>query len=220
MKTIIVILALTVSAIIMKAGELDDKFAQYGLVDITSIDSSIVVDLKYATTDNFMGVNMYGDLNKAYLRPEIANMVVKAQQSLKEINPEYTLVIYDAARPLSVQKRMFDTVQGTEFSQYVADPYSGGGFHNFGCAVDVTILYHGKPLEMGTPFDSFSPLSHIDNEQANLNNGSLSADAYNNRQLLRSVMTHAGFNTEPCEWWHFDFYTKDFARSNLRLLDF
>lgn len=220
MKTTTFILALIISVITMNAGELEDKFAQYGLVDITTIDSTIVVNLKYATTDNFMGVNMYGDLNKAYLRPEIADMVVQAQHLIKSINPGYSLVIYDAARPLSVQKMMYETVQGTEFSQYVADPYNGGGFHNFGCAVDVTILLNGEPLDMGTPFDSFSPISHIDNENENLANDSLSIEAYNNRQILRMVMTRVGFHPEPCEWWHFDFYTKDYAHQNLPLLDF
>lgn len=220
MKKTVTILLVMVATLTMSAEILDERLIQYGLVDVAAIDSTIAVDLKYATTDNFMGVNMYGELDKAYLRPEIATMVVEAQRLLKKINPGYSLVIYDAARPLSVQKMMYETVQGTEFSQYVAEPYNGGGYHNFGCAVDVTILLNGKPLDMGTPFDSFSPVSHIDNEKESIANGALTIEAYNNRLILRSVMTQVGFHPEPCEWWHFDFYSKDYMRANLRLLDF
>ena len=167
-----------------------------------------------------MGINMYGNLKKAYLRPEIAEKVVKVQQMLKEIDPNYSLIIYDAARPLSAQKSMFDKVQGTKYEQYVANPYNGGGFHNFGCAVDLTILYKGQPRDMGTGFDSFDSLSHIDNEKENLKKGKLSNEAYNNRQLLRKLMVKAGFNTERCEWWHYDCYKIKQVRKKIKILDF
>lgn len=196
------------------------EFQRHGLVDVQSLDSTIVVDLKYSSTDNFMGINMYGDLNKAYLRPEIAQMVIKAQQYIKRINPEYTLIIYDAARPLSAQKSMYDTVKGTVFQQYVADPYNGGGFHNFGCAIDVTILHKNQPLNMGCDFDCFDSISHITNEDSNLKIGKLTQESYYNRRLLRTAMTQAGFNTEPCEWWHFDYYKKDYVRKHFQILDF
>ena len=202
------------------AVDYDKEFAQMGFVDVQSLDSTIQVDLKYSSTDNFMGINMYGDLYKAHLRPEIANMVVTAQKYLKEINPEYTLVIYDAARPLSAQRMMYEKVQGTKFSKYVAKPAKGGGYHNYGCAVDVTILHNGKPLDMGAGFDEFSTLSHINNEQYNLKIGKLSKEAYNNRQLLRKVMRKAGFDTYRCEWWHFQHYTKKYMRSHFKSIDF
>lgn len=202
------------------AVDYDSEFKKHGFVNVQTLDSTIVVDLKYSSTENFMGVNMYGALRKAYLRPEIAKMVVDAQRLLKEKNQDYTLVIYDAARPLSVQKSMYDKVQNAEFQQYVANPYSGGGFHNFGCAVDISILYKGVPIDMGTGFDDFTELSHIDNEEANLKNGKLSREAYDNRQLLRFVMTKVGFNTESCEWWHFDYYKKEYVRKEFKILDF
>lgn len=202
------------------AVDYDKEFAQMGFVDVQSLDSTIQVDLKYSSTDNFMGINMYGDLYKAYLRPEIANMVVTAQKYLKKINPEYTLVIYDASRPLSAQRMMYEKVQGTKFSKYVAKPAKGGGYHNYGCAVDVTILHNGKPLDMGAGFDEFSTLSHINNEQYNLKIGKLSKEAYNNRQLLRKVMKKAGFDTYRCEWWHFQHYTKKYMRSHFKSIDF
>lgn len=220
MKHILFIFALLISSFNIIAVDYDKEFAQMGFVDVQSLDSTIQVDLKYSSTDNFMGINMYGDLYKAYLRPEIANMVVKAQKHLKNINPEYTLVIYDAARPLSAQRMMYEKVQGTKFSKYVAKPAKGGGYHNYGCAVDVTILHNGKPLDMGAGFDEFSTLSHIDNEQYNLKIGELSREAYNNRQLLRKVMKKAGFDTYRCEWWHFQHYTKKYMRSHFKSIDF
>ena len=204
----------------MTAADYDREFVKMGFVDVQKLDPTIHVDLKYSSTDNFMGINMYGDLYKAYLRPEIADMVVKAQKYIKEVNPEYTLVIYDAARPLSAQRMMYNKVQGTKFSDYVAKPVNGGGYHNFGCAVDVTILHKGKPLDMGAGFDEFSEMSHIDNEDVNLKNGKLSKEAYDNRQVLRNAMKKAGFDTYKCEWWHFQHYTKKYMRSHFKSIDF
>ncbi|MBE6311118.1 MAG: peptidase M15 [Bacteroidales bacterium] len=220
MKRIFLTFSLTLCCLIVWAIDYDKEFARVGFIDIQQIDSTIVVDLKYSSTDNFMGINMYGDLHKAYLRPEIAKKVAKAQKLLKEINSDYSLIIYDAARPISAQKSMFNKVKGTKYQRYVANPYNGGGHHNFGCAVDLTILYQGKPVDMGTDFDSFSTLSHIDNEDTNLKNGTLSKEAYNNRKLLRSIMKKVGFNTERCEWWHYDCYRIKYARQNFPLLDF
>lgn len=208
------------SKAIMTAADYDREFARMGFVDVQTLDPSIQVDLKYSTTDNFMGINMYGDLHKAYLRPEIAKMVVKAQKYIKEFNPEYTLVIYDAARPLSAQRMMYKKVQGTKFSDYVAKPVKGGGYHNFGCAVDVSILHNGKPLDMGAGFDEFSEMSHINNEKSNLKKGKLSQEAYNNRQILRNAMKKAGFDTYRCEWWHFQHYSKKYMRSHFKSIDF
>ena len=220
MKHIFVLFSFIISSLNIMAVDYDTEFAKMGFVDVQSLDSTIQVDLKYSSTDNFMGVNMYGDLYKAYLRTEIADMVVLAQKYLKEINPEYALVIYDAARPLSAQRMMYEKVQGTKFSQYVAKPTKGGGFHNYGCAVDVSILHNGKPLDMGSGFDEFSTLSHITNEKSNLKKGKLSQEAYDNRQVLRKVMQKAGFDTEPCEWWHFQHYTKKYMRSHFKSIDF
>ena len=219
-RLFLIIITLILCSAQVSAVDYDKEFAKMGFVDVQSLDSTIQVDLKYSSTDNFMGVNMYGDLHKAYLRPEIAQMVVNAQKYLKEINPEYTLVIYDAARPLSAQRMMYEKVQGTKFSQYVAKPVNGGGYHNYGCAVDVTILYKGEPLDMGTGFDEFSTLSHINNESYNLKIGKLSQEAYNNRQILRKVMRKAGFHTYRCEWWHFQHYTKQYMRTNFKSINF
>lgn len=190
-----------------------------GLVDIKTFEPSIVVDLKYSTCDNFVGKDMYGAFDKAFLRPEIARKLVMVQRALKKMDVKYSLVIYDAARPLSVQKTMYDEVKDTPFRRYVARPV-GGGHHNFGVAVDVSILYDGIPLDMGTPFDSFSTVSHIDNEKSLVDSGKISEEAYENRLLLRNLMTEAGFSTYKREWWHFQCYTIKDARAKLLLLDF
>ena len=220
MKRLVILFIVVLGAMSVGAVDYDGKFSSLGFVDVHQLDSTIVIDLKYSGTDNFMGVNMYGDLRKAYLQLEIADRLLKAQQLLREKSNDYTLVVYDAARPLSAQKIMFDKVQGTEFEQYVANPYNGGGHHCYGCAVDVTILYKGEPLDMGTGFDSFSEVSHTDNEQANLANGTLTQKAYQNRLLLRGVMTAVGFEVEPCEWWHFSCYKIEYVREKFPRLDF
>lgn len=215
----IVIFMAIIGALRAFAIDYEQEFVRIGFADVQELDSTIVVDLKYAGTDNFMGVNMYGDLSRAYLRPEVAARLIDAQRRLKNKSNDYALVVYDAARPLSAQKMMYDKVQGTEFEQYVANPYSGG-HHCYGCAVDVSILYKGGPLDMGTGFDNFSPLSHTDNELSNLENGSLSREAFANRKLLREVMTSVGFDVESCEWWHFSCYKIEDVRKNYPRLDF
>lgn len=197
----------------------EEKMTEYGLVDIATVDPTIIVDLKYATTDNFVGENMYGSLCRAYLRPEIAEALKRVQTALKKRNPAYSLIIYDAARPQSVQKLMYDRVKDTKYSRYVAKPYKGG-HHNFGVAVDISIACDGVPLDMGTGFDSFSVVSHIDNEDELLRTGKITKEALANRRLLRKLMKAEGFTTYRREWWHFQQYEISYARANLRLLDF
>lgn len=196
------------------------ELEKMGMVNVQSVDSTIVVDIKYSSDNNFTGMNLYGNLHEAYLRPEVAVMLANAHKALKAIDTNYGLVVYDAARPFSCQKLMFEKVQGTEFSQYVSDPHKGGGHHNFGCAVDVTLLYNGEPVDMGTEFDCFDSLSHIDNEVQNLANGTLSQEAFNNRQVMRKAMTDVGFDTEPCEWWHFSHYPIEQVRREFPRINF
>lgn len=198
---------------------LDEQFRRYGLVDISTLDPTIAVELKYATTDNFMRRNMYGTLRRAYFQPDIAKRICKAQALLKAKNPNYSLIIYDAARPVSIQKIMFAKVKGTSRQKYVASPHRGGP-HNYGIAVDVGLLFNGRVVDMGTTFDSFSPMSHITNERYYLKNKKLSPQAYNARQLLRGVMRSVGFSTIRKEWWHFDGYTKQYTRKHYKLLNF
>ena len=163
----------------------------------------------YATPDNFTGERLYGELTEAYLHPDAIGGVVKAQQLLKELHPSYRLLIYDAARPMSVQQRMWDLVKGTSKYIYVSNPAHGGGLHNYGLAVDLTIADStGFPLPMGTEVDFMGPESHITNEPQLVKDGKITAQERENRLLLRKVMKEAGFHPLPSEWWHFNFCSR------------
>lgn len=199
--------------------DLEEKMREYGLVDISTVDASILVDLKYAGTDNFVGSNMYGTLSKAFFRPEIAESLAAVQRELKRFDPHLSLIIYDAARPQSAQRRMWDVVKDTPNRRYVAKPHRGG-HHNFGIAVDVSIVRDGVPVDMGTGFDSFGEASHIDNEESLVRRRLISREALDNRKLLRRLMRAQGFTTYRREWWHFQKYEINYARRKFRLLDF
>jgi len=199
--------------------DFDAKMREYGLVDVATLDSTITIDLKYATTDNFVGKDMYCGLHKAYLTEKTAQMLIAALHELQKIDPDYSFIIYDAARPQSVQRTMWAIVEGTAQEDYVAKPHKGGA-HNFGIAVDMSITYRGKPIDMGTPFDNFTEAAHITNEKALVREGRISEQARQNRELLRRVLKQQGFNPLSNEWWHFTSCSINYARKHLRLLDF
>ena len=194
-----------------------------GLVNIQSIDSSIRVELKYSTTDNFVKKDVYGELTHAYLQPEIAQKLAKASAFLKEIKADYSLLVYDAARPNSVQYILWDALDALKIPerqkpQYVADPKIGS-IHNFGCAVDLTVANEkGVPLDMGTPYDFFGPLAYPRTEQEMLKLGKLSPKQVANRNILRKAMTRAGFTVNTTEWWHFDGLSRKNARAKYGMI--
>lgn len=192
-----------------------------GLVDVLDSDSSIMVSLLYATPDNFVGEVLYNDLKEAYLHPEAAEAVVKAQRLLKEKHPHYTLIIYDAARPMSVQRKMWDLVKGTPKSIYVSNTSRGGGLHNYGLAVDVSIFdtATGKPLSMGTEVDCLSYEAHITDEASLVKKGIITPHEKENRELLRGTMRAAGFRALPSEWWHFNLYSREVAKRKYKLIE-
>lgn len=191
---------------------------QQGLQDIQQMDSSIVVDLKYSTTDNFTKTILYDSLYNAYLHPMAAEKLVKAQHLLKEFDPNLSLLIYDAARPMSVQKKMYGVVQNTPYHAYVANP-SRTGMHNYGMAVDLTICNADKyPLDMGTPFDFFGRAAGINKEDQLVAEGVLTKEQVENRRLLRRIMIDAGFIAIRGEWWHFNASSLEYAKSNIPLI--
>ena len=110
-----------------------------GYENIAERDTSIAIDLMYARADNFVGRVLYADLREAYLHPVAMECLLKAQRLLREKHPEYRLIVYDAARPMSVQQQMWDVVKGSSKSRYVSNPAHGGGLHNYGLAVDISI---------------------------------------------------------------------------------
>ena len=198
-----------------------ENFTRYGLVDVTTCDTTFVVALMYASTDNFVGENMYGELNKAYLHRDAASALKKASTYLHEIYPGYNLKICDAARPMSVQTRMFNSVKGTPKARYVANPSKGGGLHNYGLAVDITIVdENGDELPMGTKVDHLGVEANIDKEQVLVRQGVITQTEADNRMLLRNIMKRAGFRPLPTEWWHFNFCTLSHARKYYKRLDF
>jgi D-alanyl-D-alanine dipeptidase len=179
-----------------------------GLVDIRDLDSSIVVHLLYATENNFVGEQMYKSLREAYLQVEAANKLVVAQQYLKQINHNYKLIVYDAARPQWAQEIMWNKVKNTPMKRYVASPQRIS-MHTYGVAVDVSILdKNNKELDMGTPVDFLGELAEPKNETKYLASGELTAKQIKNRELLRTIMKKAGFKGISNEWWHFEAFTR------------
>lgn len=201
------------------AADFDALMRKQGLVDVATLDPSITVDLKYSTTDNFVGRDMYGGLKKAYLYKATAQSLLKALKQLQAIDPKWIFIVYDAARPVSVQRIMWNLVKGTDKQKYVASPHCGGP-HNYGIAVDIGLTYDGRPVDMGTPFDSFTSDAHITDEPALVRQGRISAEAMKNRRLLRKVLTDNGFFTYSREWWHFTRYNMTYVRKHIGLLDF
>ena len=192
-----------------------------GLVNIQSLDTAILVDLKYSTTDNFVGVDVYGDLESAYLQPDVAKKLVIAQKLLREDHPDHHLLIYDAARPLRVQQILWDTLDKPHNIKhfYVANPEEGS-IHNFGSAVDLTIANaQKKALDMGTGYDFFGELAYPSKEQELLASGQLTKQQIANREILRSVMQRAGFTPITTEWWHFNAMSRARAAETYEIIE-
>ncbi|MDR1980402.1 MAG: M15 family metallopeptidase [Tannerellaceae bacterium] len=203
-----------------QTGRLDSSLSSKGLVNAATMDTTIHVCLKYATTDNFMGEAVYTDVAGIWLHVDAARKLVRAQRLLKERYPAYSLIVYDAARPMSVQRKMWRLVKGTDKTNYVSNPAHGGGLHNYGMAVDVGIVdQSGRPLPMGTPFDYFGEEAHTTAEEGLVQSGKITREAFNNRRLLRQVMKQAGFSTIAYEWWHFNACTRQEAKAGYRLID-
>ena len=185
------------------AQRFDSLMRANGMVDIQQVAPDIRVDLKYATKDNFIGANMYGQLRRAYLHPNLAKALARAQQALTKEHPGYRFLIYDAARPQSVQRRMYQAVAGTPKKIYVAAPERGGR-HNYGVAVDLTIVdTSGKPLDMGSPFDHFGEEAHLGNEEARVRAGIFNKEVPANRSLMRRLLGAEGLRPYDKEWWHY-----------------
>lgn len=185
------------------AQRFDSLMRANGMVDIQQVAPDIRVDLKYATKDNFIGANMYGQLRRAYLHPNLAKALARAQQALTKERPGYRFLVYDAARPQSVQRRMYQAVAGTPKKIYVAAPERGGR-HNYGVAVDLTIVdASGKPLDMGSPFDYFGEEAHLGNEEARVRAGIFNKEVPANRSLMRRLLGAEGLRPYDKEWWHY-----------------
>ena len=151
-----------------------------------------VIDIKYATTDNFVKSVIY-PCGRFFLRPVVASALNKVRADLK--SQGYKLKLFDGYRPRPAQQILWDKVPNPD---YVAPP-SEGSMHNRGVAIDLTLAdLQGKELDMGTPYDFFGKEAHTDYTN-------LSPDVLKRRQLLQSAMIAHGFQPIRTEWWHFSF---------------
>ena len=160
------------------------------MVNVMSFDSSLVLDLRYATENNFINIKVYQP-EACYLQKETAERLTRAQAKLMKSG--YCLVIFDAYRPLHIQYEMWRLLPDT---RYIADPAKGSN-HNRGCAVDVSLLKSGgSAVAMPTDFDDFS-------EKAHLSYINFPEEVINNRAILKNAMVSEGFMPLETEWWYY-----------------
>lgn len=178
------------------------------LVDLTTVDPGIKLDIRYATANNFMGFPLY-ERAAAYLQRPAAEALGRAQTALAAQG--YGLLIHDAYRPWFVTKMFWDATP-PEDHIFVADPAQGSR-HNRGCAVDLTLyeLKTGKPVEMTGRYDEMSTRSYADFPGGTSRQRAL-------RAILRTAMEAQGFTVYPQEWWHFDY--KDYASYGIGTVTF
>ena len=176
---------------VQKLGQ-TSKFDHPGLVHITEQDFDVLIDLKYAQTDNFTGQIIYQH-DQCFLHPDAAKALQKAVEVAGTLG--FKLKVFDAFRPPSAQERLWQVCPNPD---YVADPKIGSN-HTRGVAVDLTLINpeNGFELDMGTAFDTMESRSHhfylgLPQEQMQIN-----------RMYLLTVMLTAGFVHHPREWWHY-----------------
>lgn len=200
---------------------LGERLKSLGLVEVRDLNPRIRVDLKYASQDNFMKQNVYGNLSGAYLQVDVAEMLGRAQESLTQIDTSLFLLVYDAVRPVWVQRVMWELLDSIPIhnrTKFVSNP-KNGSLHNFGAAVDLTICdANGVPLDMGAEYDDPAEIAYPSLEYKFLQSGQLTSDQIANRKLLRQVMRKAGFSVLPTEWWHFNAMSREQARSRYTLV--
>ena len=170
-------------------------FRKPELVELTTLDPAIHLDIRYATANDFLGTPVYTEA-RAFLQRPAAEALVRALHKLQPRS--YGLLIHDAYRPWYVTKIFWDATPA-EGKLFVADPAQGSR-HNRGCAVDLTLydLRSGKPIEMPGTYDEMSPRSFPDYP------GGTSLERWH-RDLLRRAMESEGFTVYEHEWWHFDY---------------
>jgi D-alanyl-D-alanine dipeptidase len=178
-----------------------DAAADSLLVDVRDLDSTISVEARYATANNFTGAVLPGyEANRAFLRREAAAALARVQAALRPAG--LGLRIYDGYRPVRATLGMVAWAERSGNTWVLDQGYvARRSRHNQGVAVDLTLieLASGRPLEMGTPFDTFSPAAHTANA---------TGTARDNRQRLKRAMEAQGFANYDQEWWHY-IYTVD-----------
>ncbi len=171
-----------------------DSLRAPDLVELTTLDRSIRLDIRYATTNNFMGARFY-DEPRAFLQRPAAEALVRVSNRLRRFG--VGLLVHDAYRPWYVTRMFWDATPEHQRA-FVADP-ANGSRHNRGAAVDLTLydLESGEPVAMPSGYDEFSPRARWDWPGGTARQRAL-------RDLLMRAMTREGFHVYPPEWWHFD----------------
>jgi len=164
-----------------------------GLVDVRSVVPDAVIDLRYATANNFVGVPLYPASARCLVHESLTPGLATAAAALR--TDGLTLVFWDCYRPHSVQVRMFQAVPDPA---WVAQPGPYSRSHETGRSVDVTLARDGRMLDMGTDFDDFTPRA-----TAFATDG-VTAAQQANRARLREAMAAGGLTVYAGEWWHFD----------------
>ena len=167
--------------------------AEGPLVDIQTVDPTIVVELRYAGNNNLLKHPLYPQGMRARARPEVATALAKAQTTLRRY--QYGLKIWDAYRPAAVQTKLW---QASRNSDFVANPEVGvGSLHSWGIAVDATLVdTWNRPVSMPSDFDDFTPA-------AMWRYTGRSFEVLGHVRLLQWAMHRAGFWGMRTEWWHF-----------------
>jgi D-alanyl-D-alanine dipeptidase len=172
------------------------------LVDIQAVNARILVSLRYVTSDNFTGAPLPGyEANRAYLRREAAAALGRVQTQLE--SEGLGLLVWDGYRPVSATEGMVAWAERTGNMQLFEQGYiARRSRHNMGVAVDLTLVSAAsqQPLDMGTPFDTFSKAAHTANA---------SGAAAANRKRLVAAMAREGFQNYDQEWWHFSYVVPD-----------
>ena len=185
---------LQAEAIAAKPPVEEGEFRPPDLVDLAVLESPLRFDIRYATSDNFMGAVFYEE-PRAFLQRIVAEDVLRVNEEL--VGEGLGLVVYDAYRPWFVTKMFWDATP-VSLRHFVAPPTSGSR-HNRGAAIDVGLydISSGTLLPMPSGYDEFTERAHSDYAAG-------PGEARRNRDLLRVAMERNGFTNYSCEWWHFD----------------
>ncbi len=162
------------------------------LVKIIPEEYDVVIELAYATSNNFTGKPVYR-ANACYLNEEAARFLKKAVELAN--NMGYGIKIFDAYRPTEAQFKLWEHTPDPSF---LANPWTGSP-HSRGAAIDLTLTKDGKEIDMGTAFDDFTPRSYHTSTD-------ISPEAQANRKLLIGIMTVAGWDFYQNEWWHYQLF--------------
>ena len=171
-------------------------------MELRYLDSTIIIDMRYATTDNFVKEKMY-ECGRCFLRPEVAQRVAEAHRILQKKG--LGLKMLDCFRPRPIQQKLWDKFKDP---RYVTPP-SKGSMHNRGAAVDLTIVdKNGKQLDMGTTYDFFGKEAH--HAYSHFPKKILA-----NRKLLKATMKEVGLKSITTEWWHYSYQGKKYELSDM-----